>query len=441
MTNDVRSGIEVVAIYGQDGLDQIASYIRDKANVKSIHIFSHGEKGVFYFGNEAITNYNISIYRDTLTAIGNGLRSDGEILLYGCSIAKGESGETLIHRIADYTHTSVAASTDATGNAVLGGNWDIEFRVGSTNMDSAIIAQSNSHFNSLLTEGAPILTSGFSIGSNVEHTATIGGNTVADYLNGHYTSATEHTIGIAVTGADEGWSFQDGNGIWWNFNRPGVLSASNALLLSADTPIRFEPSYYYNGTASFNFRVWDQNLGGTNQQGNNLSNLGIGSAISVDEKMATVDVHPVNDAPTVSSNLGVASFTGAGEYFQGPALTIGGAFTFEAWVKLDRYTNWSRIWDFGNGTANNNIIVGQYGSSGQLFFEVYQGGNSPGKIVSSTQLPLNQWVRVAATIDNNGNAKFYQDGVLVGSAQWSVAPTIERVNNYLGKSNWGQDLI
>ncbi|CAK0760222.1 hypothetical protein CCP2SC5_2720002 [Azospirillaceae bacterium] len=151
-------------------------------------------------------------------------------------------------------------------------------------------------------------------------------------------------------------------------------------------------------------------------------------------------INPVNDIPTVSSSLGVASFTGAGEYFQGPALTIGGALTFEAWVKVDRYTTWSRLWDFGNGAGNNNIIIGQFQGSGRLFFEVYQGGNSPGQIISSTQLPLNQWVRVAATIDSNGNACLYQNSILVGSAQWQATPAVERVNNYLGKSNWNQDL-
>ncbi len=124
-----------------------------------------------------------------------------------------------------------------------------------------------------------------------------------------------------------------------------------------------------------------------------------------------------------------------------PSKSIGGALTVESWVNIKSYTNWSRIIDFGNGAGNHNIILGQLENSGRLFFHVYDGnGNRIVDIEPTNQIALNEWTHVAATIDDQRNVKLYMNGAVIGTAvAISLPATIQRSNNYVGRSNWGGD--
>ena len=124
-----------------------------------------------------------------------------------------------------------------------------------------------------------------------------------------------------------------------------------------------------------------------------------------------------------------------------PSKSIGGALTVESWVNIKSYTNWSRIIDFGNGAGNHNIILGQLENSGRLFFHVYDGnGNRVVDIEPTNQIALNEWTHVAATIDDQRNVKLYMNGAVIGTAVASSLPaTLQRSNNYVGRSNWGGD--
>ncbi|WP_341882713.1 LamG-like jellyroll fold domain-containing protein [Synechococcus sp. UW140] len=124
-----------------------------------------------------------------------------------------------------------------------------------------------------------------------------------------------------------------------------------------------------------------------------------------------------------------------------PSKSIGGALTIESWVKLNSYTNWSRIIDFGNGAGNQNILLGQLESTGRLVFHVYDGsGNRIVDLEPLTQIPLNEWTHVAATIDPQKNVKLYMNGAVIGTTVATSLPTtMQRTNNYVGRSNWGGD--
>ncbi len=124
-----------------------------------------------------------------------------------------------------------------------------------------------------------------------------------------------------------------------------------------------------------------------------------------------------------------------------PSKSIGGALTIEAWVNIKSYTNWSRIIDFGNGAGNHNIILGQLENSGRLFFHVYDGsGNRIVDIEPTNQIALNEWTHIAATIDDQRNVKLYMNGAVIGTTvAISLPATLQRSNNYVGRSNWGGD--
>ena len=53
----------------------------------------------------------------------------------------------------------------------------------------------------------------------------------------------------------------------------------------------------------------------------------------------------------------LALTAGGTQYAAAPAAVYfnGGSYTVEAWVYTIGYPSWSRLYDFGNGAANNNV--------------------------------------------------------------------------------------
>jgi hypothetical protein len=118
---------------------------------------------------------------------------------------------------------------------------------------------------------------------------------------------------------------------------------------------------------------------------------------------------------------------------------FGNSLTIEAWVFEKSVQNWSRLIDFGNGPAADNVLLAMsYGMSGQLYYEVYNGSTPGGGILTPTPLPLNQWVHVAVTQSGN-DVTIYKNGEVWVKGTTATPSNIVRTLNYLGKSNWQGD--
>ncbi|NWL78815.1 hypothetical protein DM872_18380 [Pseudomonas taiwanensis] len=127
----IKPGTEVVVLdSSKDGLQQIADYLDGRSGIDAIHIISHGSEGQVLLGTSVLDTGSVQQRADDLAAIGDSLKADGDILIYGCDVAKG-SGQTLIQQIASFTAADVAASSDATGALGKGGDWNLEAAVGS----------------------------------------------------------------------------------------------------------------------------------------------------------------------------------------------------------------------------------------------------------------------------------------------------------------------
>ncbi len=113
-----------------------------------------------------------------------------------------------------------------------------------------------------------------------------------------------------------------------------------------------------------------------------------------------------------------------------------GPITVEGWVYLRSYQNWSRVLDFGNGPANDNVLLAAtVGTSGQPNFTVFRGGVGQG-ITSSKQIPLRRWTHLAGTVRDNVGI-LYMDGVEVARGTMHNPRNVQRSINLLGRSNWG----
>ena len=121
------SNAEVVILDpNKDGLQQIAAYLQGREGLDAIHLLSHGADGTVQLGNVWLASNNLAEHRAALESIGAALKADGDLVLYGCRVGDSSKGQAFINDLASITGADVAASSDDTGAAALGGNWTLE---------------------------------------------------------------------------------------------------------------------------------------------------------------------------------------------------------------------------------------------------------------------------------------------------------------------------
>ena len=110
----------------RDGLAQMVEALAGRTGLESVQLVSHGASGTLLLGSSLLSNANIGNYQPELQKIGASLAAGGDLLLYGCDVGQGSAGRHFIDALALATGADVAASTDLTGPAALGGNWTLE---------------------------------------------------------------------------------------------------------------------------------------------------------------------------------------------------------------------------------------------------------------------------------------------------------------------------
>jgi hypothetical protein len=123
-----------------NGIEQITNtlnnYAKSQKSIEAVHIFSHGSPGCLYFGEQPLNRENIEEYKDELSQW-----KAEEILLYGCQVAAGNSGQQFVRQLSQITGAKIAASVHRTGSEKLGANWNLEFTTGEIKTSHPISAE------------------------------------------------------------------------------------------------------------------------------------------------------------------------------------------------------------------------------------------------------------------------------------------------------------
>ncbi|TAL13198.1 MAG: DUF4347 domain-containing protein, partial [Aquabacterium sp.] len=136
---DGERSFEIVEIDpGQDGLEQITNALAGRQDIAAIHIVSHGDAGGLQIGSTRLDAKTLAERAGEVVGWSDALDADADLMLYGCDLASGAAGVTLIDDLATLTGADVAASTDRTGSALLGADWVLEYRRGS--IEAAVAA-------------------------------------------------------------------------------------------------------------------------------------------------------------------------------------------------------------------------------------------------------------------------------------------------------------
>ncbi len=136
LADGVIPGAEVIFLDPKrDGVEQITEVLKERAGVSSVHIVSHGSPGCLSVGNTQLRLDTLDRYASDWQIWSNAFSPpsgthQASLLLYGCNVAAGEMGAAFVERLHQLTGANVAASTEKTGNAALGGNWELEYTIG-----------------------------------------------------------------------------------------------------------------------------------------------------------------------------------------------------------------------------------------------------------------------------------------------------------------------
>ena len=199
LLDGVKLGVEAIIIDSErDGIEQISEVLANRTNIDSIHLVSHGEPGSLQLGKTRLSVDNLEAYSQQLQQWRRALTVDADILIYGCNVAAASracqkvrqginslshsesrlkptennqiiqssledfcyetgvetnggldeqavDGVQFLHRIASLIGANIAASKHLTGSAKLGGNWELEEKIG--NIKSPLAFESNAMQN------------------------------------------------------------------------------------------------------------------------------------------------------------------------------------------------------------------------------------------------------------------------------------------------------
>ena len=148
---DNGRALQIVTIAAdQDGLALISDTLATRRDITAVHVVAHGSDGVMQLGLARLDTQSLMARAAEVAGWGAAITADADLLLYGCDFAQTDIGRQMVGDLAVLTGADVAASSDATGAATLGGNWVLEQRSGSIEAASAASATLQQAWGGLL---------------------------------------------------------------------------------------------------------------------------------------------------------------------------------------------------------------------------------------------------------------------------------------------------
>lgn len=120
----------------RSGIEQITNALANQKDLAAVQILSHGSEGSVKLGSDVLNANDLAQFQTQIKQWGNAITENGDILLYGCDVAKGETGKNFVKQLSELTKADVAASNNLTGK---GSDWDLEITTGKIEALSRLI--------------------------------------------------------------------------------------------------------------------------------------------------------------------------------------------------------------------------------------------------------------------------------------------------------------
>jgi parallel beta-helix repeat protein len=121
--------------------------------ISAIHIVSHGRDAEFDLGNATINDAFLKLNASAFAAWSKSLTVDADILIYGCNVAQSTVGQSFARNLSALTGADVAENVTASGSALLGGDWSLEYTTGTIEATNIFTPSVEEQWNHLLATG------------------------------------------------------------------------------------------------------------------------------------------------------------------------------------------------------------------------------------------------------------------------------------------------
>ena len=257
----------------------------------AVHIVSHGTSGSLTLGSDTVNADTLSARQSDVQGWATHLGADADILLYGCDVAEGAAGTAFLEQLARLTGADIAASSDSTGAAGKGGDWELEHQTGSIESGMVFHQAALDSYDALLANVTFTDANGTAVRTGAEDTEfAISGIVMANPDNpANMTLRIQTTDGIARIANLGNVTITAGSNGSNDFTLSGSLADLNAALAS----LRFTADEHQNSST----------LGFTPQivlTATDVDNGGTGTLV-----VSNIAVTAVNDAPDLSSGVAI----------------------------------------------------------------------------------------------------------------------------------------
>nr|MDZ8002050.1 DUF4347 domain-containing protein [Aulosira sp. DedVER01a] len=184
LTQGAIAGTEVVLLDpDRDGVRQITAVLAQRVGVTSVHIVSHGMPGQIQLGNVYLSVETINRYAVDCQQWAIALAKESELVIYGCEVAQGKLGKSLIWQLSELTGVTVTASETKTGNTALGGDWNLTVTTGTKTADLAFLPMTREKYSGVLADNV-VQDVNFNLIAGTAGNDSLTGTIADDIING-----------------------------------------------------------------------------------------------------------------------------------------------------------------------------------------------------------------------------------------------------------------
>ena len=201
----VVPGTKVILIDpNQDGIEQITTIVQQIDQPSAIHIIAHGFPGGLALGNSQLSLDTLEHYAPQLAQWGWGrrlreikLNSPHKLFLYACNVASGDAGAEFVDKLHRLTGAEIAASANLTGNAALGGDWNLQVSTSHIHIPEVFTPEAIATYNHVLGTAIDDLDANYitALSDGTDNYATEGsGLNTGTIFNHNFRVGTENDL-------------------------------------------------------------------------------------------------------------------------------------------------------------------------------------------------------------------------------------------------------
>ncbi|WP_345881143.1 Ig-like domain-containing protein [Shewanella algae] len=231
-------------------LTELNALIAQDKKYSGLHLITHGQSGEILLAGHKLAPRELATQLDQLLLPG------APLYLYACNLAQDPKGQAFVDNLASILARPVLASTNATGNKRLGGDWQLEYSTSSTMAARTLFSGDVGGFNTLLSNTAYEFSDGDAVTLTNAASALANDSTFTLEMWANFSSTSGIINLMDITG-----SLDAGGFIIYN-NTMTVDLSGDFSSLTQSNPITISTNVWYHFAFVFNNGQWDFYLDG-----------------------------------------------------------------------------------------------------------------------------------------------------------------------------------